>query len=268
MLPSAEENDRDLRDVTGSGGGYLYRYRDLVGERAEWVRQIISESKLFFASPSSFNDPFDCKARFRGDLGPAEFRSRADDLMRSRGMDRKQRRKALRSAPRPKELAKRVAAGMQDKLDRMGILSLSSTHENILMWSHYAFGHRGVCLQFRVSTDPDYLGAALPVTYSRELLTPTLFGKDHRERVEAILLTKAVDWSYEREWRVLRPNGAGVDQFPPALLTSIILGASISPADRALVAGWVEARAGSLDTYQATRDPDQYGLRFEHVAPK
>lgn len=266
MLPPAEENERALRDEAGTGEGYLYRYRDLAGERAEWVRQIIDESTLYFASPASFNDPFDCKARFRGDIAPEEFVAKANALMRDRGMSREQRRKALRSAPPSEDFAARVAAGLQQEVDRVGVLSLSSSHENILMWSHYAFGHRGVCLQFRVTTDPDFLAGALPVAYSAELAVPTLFGKDHWERVEALLLTKAADWSYEREWRVLDPLvGPGLKRFPANLLIGVILGANMSASDRRAVIDWVRSSKSPLEIYQAERHPDRYALQFERI---
>lgn len=266
MLPLADENERALRDEAGTGEGYLYRYRDLVGERAAWVRQIIVEAELYFASPASFNDPFDCKARFRGDIPPEEFEAKANALMRDRGMSRRERRKALRSAPAPVDLAVRVATGLQREVDLVGVLSLSSSHENILMWSHYAFGHRGVCLQFRVSTDPDFLAGALPVAYSAELAIPTLFGRDHWERVEALLLTKAADWSYEREWRVLDPHaGPGLRRFPANLLTGLILGSNMSASDRHAVIDWVRSSKSPLEIYQAERHPDRYALQFEKI---
>jgi hypothetical protein len=153
MLPIADENDCALRDEAGTSEGYLYRYRDLVGDRAEWVRQILVESTLYFASPASFNDPFDCKARFRRDLSLREFRTKANDLLAAHGVPRGERRKMLQARRSPEEFVLKVAQGLQEKVDAVGVLSLSSTHENILMWSHYACGHRGVCLQFRVTTD-------------------------------------------------------------------------------------------------------------------
>jgi hypothetical protein len=47
------------------------RYRSLTGQGAESVRDSILFSKHFFASPSSFNDPFDCRPYFelRGSRG-------------------------------------------------------------------------------------------------------------------------------------------------------------------------------------------------------
>jgi hypothetical protein len=42
----------------------LYKYQGCPGDnhdRGEWVRQIFVEHQLFFASRTSFDDPFDCR---------------------------------------------------------------------------------------------------------------------------------------------------------------------------------------------------------------
>jgi hypothetical protein len=264
VLPAADENERALRDESGTGEGYLYRYRDLVGERAGWVRQILVDSMLYFASPATFNDPFDCRVVFRKDISPEEFRNKADRLLAARGVARDERRRMLKPNRSPEEFIRNVTGGLQAKVDGVGVLSLSSTHENILMWSHYACGHRGVCLQFRVATEPHFLAGALPVKYSSELLVPPLFeDSSGHERVEQLLLTKAEDWSYEREWRALTgEQGPGARKFPPSLLTAMILGSSISPSDRDNVLEWARSRKAPLEIYEASRHAERYGLQF------
>ena len=49
--------DRLVRDIPTC----LYRYMNLAGERLEWARKLIVDSTLFFAPPSFFNDPLDCR---------------------------------------------------------------------------------------------------------------------------------------------------------------------------------------------------------------
>ncbi len=266
MLPSAEENERQLSDLDGPGEGFLYRYRNLVDDHATWVREIIQESILYFSSPKNFNDPFDCRARFSSDISKTEFKSKARDLLIERRIPRKQRRKILRTPRSPKVFASNIAQGMQTEIDRMGVLSLSATHENILMWSHYTCGHRGVCLQFKVTAASPFFAPALPVQYSEELPIPTLFGIDHEERVKAILFTKAADWRYEREWRLLyAESGPGHRNFPPSLLSGVILGANISPADRQMITDWAKLKKDPFAMYQAERHPEKYSLIFQEL---
>ena len=49
-------------------------------------------------------------------------------------------RKAQRSVIEPEYFQRKVASGF-------GVLSLSETHKNILMWSHYAQNHKGYLLK-------------------------------------------------------------------------------------------------------------------------
>jgi hypothetical protein len=42
----------------------FYKYRSLAGDAAKWVEKIILAHEAYFARPSSFNDPFDCRPAF------------------------------------------------------------------------------------------------------------------------------------------------------------------------------------------------------------
>lgn len=37
-----------------------------------------------------------------------------------------------------------------------GILSLSKTNENVLLWSHYAENHTGVAIKLNIAKDPEF----------------------------------------------------------------------------------------------------------------
>ena len=64
----------------------------------------------------------------------------------------------------------------QNVLKNYGIVSLAGTLQNILMWSHYADGHNGVCIEFCYAnnTHLDFFARALLVDYYDKL--PTLKG--------------------------------------------------------------------------------------------
>lgn len=114
----------------------------------------------------------------------------------------------------------------------LGIVCLSSTWQNPVMWAHYGDKHYGVCLGLDVRDD-----LAKQVQYEAErlkgLLDPSkpLLGLDEG-KIEAVLLTKFRDWAYEREWRVFaglderdRNGHYYVDFGPDMFLRSVILGA-------------------------------------------
>ena len=268
MLPPADENAAAISDTKGSGEGYVYRFRDLVGERAGWVKQIIVESKLYFSSPARFNDPFDCQARYQiGDPSKlkTKVKARATEMANESGMPRRQRRQLERAGVHPDILLIELTKGAQKAIEKdVRVLSLSSTHENILMWSHYTFGHQGVCLQFRIEADRGFFAGAQPVQYSKDLPIPELLG-DPMEQVDKLLLTKAIDWHYEHEWRLVRTDGITLDQFPPQLLTGIILGTNISQENKRAVLEWTERRSEPLAVYAAKLDSKAFRLNFEQI---
>ncbi len=68
-----------------------------------------------------------------------------------------------------KLISKQALDGMrrdlQKDVDGAGILSLSKVRDDILMWTHYADRHRGLCFEFDGSANCNFFGEAQPVVY-------------------------------------------------------------------------------------------------------
>jgi len=101
-----------------------------------------------------------------------------------------------------------------------GILSLASRYDCPLMWSHYGDQHRGMCIGYDVPSEqsaPNWMLELHSVVYggSRSVSASTVAAmvlkNDRRATLQvdrAVLLTKAPDWSYEKEWRQLGSRGS------------------------------------------------------------
>ena len=59
--PDDLENDPRFKDLMERMPARLYKYSGISGKRRNRVHDLIVESSLYFARPSSFNDPFDSK---------------------------------------------------------------------------------------------------------------------------------------------------------------------------------------------------------------
>ncbi len=187
---------------------YLYRF-----VRFDHLWDIIIFNRLYVPRRIQLNDPFDGVVKL---------------------VSRKKRKE--------KQIQKQV-----DK--RMRILSFSgddSAPTNPLMWSHYADGHKGVCLQFDMELwrpeDIDRSGYVLgPVRYSQvrplvnlpgTIARPgSAFGLDPRgttEPLNYIAFTKHKDWCYEQEWRIICSQKDDKEaiylSFPPEALVEVITG--------------------------------------------
>lgn len=114
-----------------------------------------------------------------------------------------------------------VISRVEQKIASYGIVSLSETPRNILMWAHYASEHSGICIGFKKNLfeslpnkifDP-VLGVEqyTPVKVNYDNLRPQIineFGSEN-EKIKAYiyqqLTTKSDDWMYEKEHRCIIP---------------------------------------------------------------
>ncbi len=148
------------------------------------------------------------------------------------------------------------------------MLSLSAKPDRVLMWSHYAASHAGICLRFSRAEWAFPFRAAQRVAYcaERPVVNPVL--DDAETIVSKFVLSKADFWAYEEEWRVMshpgspvNPGGGhGLITYEPRALDGIILGARISDADAAEVATWVRGRAHPVQLLRAVPNPDRFRL--------
>jgi hypothetical protein len=162
-----------------------------------------------------------------------------------------------------RQLGKRL---VRDYNDKAGIFCLAATSNNILMWSHYADHHRGICLEFRTDVKDSIFRMAQPVTYGEEFphldLLRLVQDENFREATPW-MLTKSPCWSYEHEWRILDfENGRGIRVFPPACLSTVILGCCIPDAERKKVTSWAQNFPTPVRVLQAKKSNTNFRLEI------
>jgi len=263
-----------VRHRMPSAPTYFYRYRSLSGEQSKWVEQSVLFDKHFFASPNSFNDPFDCKPYFSITAQRQPLIKYYEGVIQrvNPSMGREERRAEARrrvsnseSDPRnPENMTGFLHLYHEAVTNRVGILCVSEVCDEILMWAHYADAHRGVCLQFNAQ-DP-FLSNAQPISYQSERPKVNPVVQTHDEMLDKAMLTKSSHWAYEREWRLMQyKNGSGAYTLPSPALTGIILGAQISKEDRARVIGWAKAVTKPIRLYQAELSTTQFAIHINAI---
>ncbi|MFM5554386.1 DUF2971 domain-containing protein [Aeromonas veronii] len=107
-------------------------------------------------------------------------------------------------------------------LSHMGVVSLTETPRNLLMWSHYANEHKGMCIGYKTNFldhHKNKTDSKLPVFYSPMKVNydnirydphTDIFSSENRSQLvkKAILktlITKGDDWIYEKEHRSIVP---------------------------------------------------------------
>jgi tetratricopeptide (TPR) repeat protein len=251
----------------GGGSGVTNRFPAKLYKYVPAARiDIVENGRIRFTPPSVFNDPFEMR--------PGLLRVvMASDVATLR----------LNAAQDLDEDLRIGFAGDHREADsiraQIGVLSLTTEPRNLLMWSHYADHHRGLVLEFAASHPffdqrrwkGDDLHYLRRVKYTRD--RPQTRIEHFREA--NVLLTKSVEWRYEREWRMLvdlarypcnARDEAGQEihlvALPPECLTGVILGARMPDDTREEVRSFVasDPRYKHLTIQCAELEPDKFDL--------
>lgn len=164
--------------------------------------------------------------------------------------------------------------------DTASFTSLTELRDSMLMWSHYAFNHQGVCIGWNSKATP-FPGDSFKVAYSkkRPCVPISDFAQPTREvglqTTRNLLLTKNNDWGYEKEWRYM---GADIKQqramsvgelvpFDRTAIAEVIFGTRCSGETKQFVSDQV-ADLQHISLYQARLSKEEYALCFEAAALK
>jgi|GEM_PF-286363 Protein of unknown function (DUF2971). len=177
---------------------YLYQYTDV-----DSAIKIIKSGKLKFTSPAKFNDPYDCNTPIDiTDPKSAEFDEKVEKWSFSNGIPPILISNFKERLKRDPEFIQKAAKTI---INNIGICCFSTLEDSILMWSHYADYHRGVCLKFNVYEDQDLFLTPFKVNYSR-IMPRFDFFRQEPNQITELIRTKFTDWSYESEVRILKSN--------------------------------------------------------------
>ena len=149
---------------------------------------------------------------------------------------------------------------------------------NNLMWAHYADSYKGICVEYDIRRASEEVKKMLfPVVYRKkpehfisvdEILSGKERGdKDYLRDSKGIFSEKPFCWKYEKEWRIIRDDGACGNKWDAekkgALLemicpSSIILGCMAKPEfEKAVREHCEECR---INLYKMKKDKGRYRL--------
>jgi hypothetical protein len=240
----------------------LYKYRPV----DKYTEQIFTERSLYFAGPDKLNDPFDRRIKINTDLTEEQFQQMVETLPNTKPILANispQSRKAEihRWYQQTRQTLSDGLPELRKFFDETGVLCLSELRDQILMWSHYADGHRGICLEFDTAVETSIFNHAQSISYCRELPVFDCCDPDYTKIALKALFRKAPDWEYEKEWRVIGKRKASQTvSFPPRTLTGIILGAKICCNQKAQVLEWCKRINPRPSIYEARLKEDTYGI--------
>ena len=249
---------------------HFYKYRDF--GTPEYLKSAILEHKFFFDTPNNFNDPFECLPSFRFEASEAEILAYYQRIVARNFPGIPEYQQIVKSLEYRLTEARERQPGTEEYkqfhsdrfrewvLPKLPMFCVAATNKNVLLWSHYAFNHTGLCLQFDANS-PDLIEAQ-QVVYRDTRPEVNFIVRPPTEKVmENTVLVKASDWDYEEEWRVVSfGKQVGIRVFKPETLTGIIFGHKTSFAHRELVKEWLKEREAPVRLMQATISTNTYEM--------
>ena len=240
-------------------------------ESIEHLRVIVVRSLLRLSSPDEFNDPFEMSAHWviEGTTKERELRYTAlikEQMPHANFKERERAVRKLMETPAA-ELLPVVRGSYARQRETFGICCFAGRDPaNVLMWSHYADEHRGLCLQFELAQDLLVMMRAITVDYVDEY--PALnwiHPGDVHDGIGATFTRKHTRWKYEGEHRILAEGQARTFlRFDPRALTAIIFGCRADDDVKNCVTALLEERAGRgsppVKLYCARQNPRRYEL--------
>jgi hypothetical protein len=158
----------------------------------------INNHYFYFSKAPNLNDPFDCRVNIQSLTNQENVKKWM--LLHNNEAE-------------ISELEDSISGGFK-------IFSQSKVNNNILMWSHYADSHQGVCLEYTINYSKNKMCFKVEPfrtenhnsynVHNEDLLyiSEVRYSKDipvddSDELLFDSLITKGVDWAYEKEYRIL-----------------------------------------------------------------
>ncbi|CVK18396.1 MULTISPECIES: DUF2971 domain-containing protein [Sporomusa] len=278
----------------------LYKY--LTPDRID----VLQNCMVRYTQPGAFNDPFEVKPYISklseeqevynafDELMPKVLREKYDELprefqaMMSFDMFYKKAQEELRK--NAKALFHKIVesnAPMVRKMldegfnDKIGILSLTEKQDNLLMWAHYAASHEGFVIGFDANNlyFHEEKGLKGEFRHLRKI--------EYREKRPALpmlemsgtdmFLVKSTQWSYEQEWRIIRPlqeaskiiqaspYSIHLFQFPANAVKEVIFGSRMSDEKKKEITSILSDSFRHVQIKQAEPDEIEFNLKMLYI---
>ena len=168
----------------------LYKYLDITG-----AKLMLGNRNLQFTNASQLNDPFDCHPKLIDYSNVPDYITK--DTIR-------------------KDWEQKIGENRAfNRRNDTWLCSLSKVNDSLLMWTHYCYNHKGICIGLNIDKVMECVPPMFGVLYVEPFIIDVQY-QDIIERPNAYggeedmfsyqLATKAKEWEYEQEVRLVMPK--------------------------------------------------------------
>lgn len=264
----------------------FFKYRTL----SERTIDILEKNYIWLAEIASLNDPFECSIQFDNDECLREYYSSPafkDFFLQITGNKLFTKEiKTLTTSKKPYEDYIKICAAKNIPLNlspeqqlkrvqnrwseivsetnrQLRICSFSLNKDSLLLWSHYAEEHKGICIEYDLLNNDTARTYIQPVIYSPRVHKIGLFEEYNTMQMIASSLIKSKEWEYEQEWRITIFRQS--EHFPQKLQVpkplAIYLGTRFSANSEDLKEKLYQfAAVNKIPIYQMKKHPQEFRL--------
>jgi len=246
----------------------LYKYEKFSTKRLSSLKN----QNIYFSSPESFNDPFDCAIGFSlKELNLDQVNTLYEHYKNVHHLKEEFVRKFQEPTDEFKNAVYKGAFDAFEQsrnkmLKERGVACFSEKVDDILMWSHYSDGHKGYCLEFDTTCDP--FNHALPVEYEVNLPEINILSfvlSDEYSEIMKIFKTKYEQWEYEKEWRIFHDEAGKLYGYDAPALTGIYFGSEIPYSHLEILALILQGQNPNVNLYKMHKNEHKYSVYYEKV---
>lgn len=257
----------------------VYRYKSL----NDSGRAMLLNQELYYCSFEQLNDPAEGNIELRYDLLDEDSLRKMLVGLYSHGLpnvnteevDRQVDVKMKEFLANDRQELIRISSLLHKQVSKfVGVVSLSSSNDNNLLWPHYADGHKGFCMGFHAEllvevSQPTICGG---VTYmsrvSDEELLPSYEQDSFLKNVIASSFVKDSSWAYEEEFRLLRDPCKDSERaftFPNDIVASIAFGCRMPDAEKSVLIPHCKSIYPNAVLLQARMPSNKLLIEFDEI---
>ncbi|HFE9682871.1 TPA: DUF2971 domain-containing protein [Clostridium perfringens] len=170
-----------IKEISEQKPEKIYKFMDLSTNKLDKLNSI-KNGKLWVNNAYDLNDPFECSFKFN------------DEPIN----------KINYQVQKYYDYQKKTDEVLEDLKKEVYIAALTESKTSLLMWSHYAKNHTGICIEYDFEEvekcETDTL-KFLPVLYRKKMADYTPDGS--LNWIYRVYACKAKEWEYEMEWRFI-----------------------------------------------------------------
>ena len=240
---------------------YAFRFRP----NNQHTLNELEKSYVYFQSPRLLNDPFDCYPnllKFTENTTELKLLFQVLEQVMSISDKTKFRKEILNNEF--SNFRNFVSNYSNDFINKFGIACFSLSPSNLLMWSHYSYFHKGVCLMYDTSKDKNTFHRIRPMDYKEKFEQKEFNPLSKGNEFEHVLYSKSDVWRNEYELRVVKEE-QGEFSVNRDCLRTIIFGMQTCDKYKEQILKLTRDKYPELYYYTCESLPDEFGLRFTQI---